>query len=186
MRAGWGLVRRSGRLRRPGVRLHAASGGTWLVCLVVLATGGTSRAEQLPFRHYGAAEGLGGSLVRAIYQDRHGYLWFGSNDGLARFDGYRFTNYGVHDGLVVPAINVIAEDRQGRLWVGTNGAGVARLVEEPPDSAFEPGSKAAPRTRFVVHQVAEAEASNRVNAMAFDADGKLWCVVSREIGIESP
>lgn len=160
-------------------RLRPASCRAWLACAVLLATAWAARAEQLPFRHYGMAEGLGGSLVRAIYQDREGYLWFGSSDGLSRYDGYRFTNYGIRDGLIVPGITAIAEDRQGRLWVGTNGAGVARLAEDPPASALERDRQAAPGKRFVVHPITDSEAANRVNAMAFDNDGNLWCVTDR-------
>jgi ligand-binding sensor domain-containing protein len=89
--------------------------------LLPLAPAAASRAEQLPFRHYGPADGLAGSLVRAIYQDHKGYVWLGASDGLGRFDGHSFVNYGVRDGLPVPAVNAIAEDRRGRPWLGING-----------------------------------------------------------------
>lgn len=91
----------------------------------------TVSAQQLPFRHYGVADGLAHNQVGAIHQDAQGYLWFGTSEGLSRFDGYRFTNYGLRDGLPNFIINVIIEDRQGRLWVGTNGGGVAWLVDQP-------------------------------------------------------
>jgi len=56
-------------------------------------------AQQLPIRRYNVSDGLAHSGVRCIHQDAKGYLWFGTWDGLSRFDGYRFTNYDVHDGL---------------------------------------------------------------------------------------
>jgi ligand-binding sensor domain-containing protein len=91
-------------------------------------------AQQLSMRRYDVADGLAHGHVGAIYQDRKGYLWFGSWEGLSRFDGYRFTNYGVRDGLGHPIINDITEDRRGRLWVATNGGGVSRLIDDPAEN----------------------------------------------------
>jgi ligand-binding sensor domain-containing protein len=48
-------------------------------------------AERLPVRHYTVAEGLPHNSINAIYQDRRGYLWIGTAEGLARFDGQRFS-----------------------------------------------------------------------------------------------
>jgi ligand-binding sensor domain-containing protein len=132
----------------------------------IAGAGGRARAEQLPIRHYGIADGYTGSNTLVIYQDSKGYLWFGSDDGLSRFDGDRFVAYGIRDGLGHPAINVIAEDREARLWVGTNGGGVARLSEEG----------GAHRTSFAAHRVHHSRASNQVNNLAFEADGTLWCL----------
>ena len=89
---------------------------------------GAARAEQLPIRTYTVADGLAHGTVMSIYQDRKGFLWFGTYEGLSRFDGYGFVNYDRRDGLPHVVINHITEDRRGRLWVATNGGGVARLV----------------------------------------------------------
>src|SRR5215470_10714970 len=89
-----------------------------------------AQAEQLPLKTYTIADGLAHGSVVSIYQDRKGYLWFGTWEGLSRFDGYGFVNYDRRDGLPHVFINHITEDRQGRLWVATNGGGVARLVDQ--------------------------------------------------------
>ena len=77
----------------------------------------------LQFRHISIKDGLSQGMVHAITQDRYGFMWFGTKDGLNRYDGYSFKVYR-HD----PAdsttvrnsfINTIFEDRAGRLWVGT-------------------------------------------------------------------
>src|SRR2546426_11512331 len=85
-------------------------------------------AQHLPVRRFSVNDGLANNAVRCIFQDSKGYLWFGTNDGLSRFDGYRFTNYGLRDGLEYPFVATIIEDRQGRIWVG--GSGLARLTDQ--------------------------------------------------------
>jgi ligand-binding sensor domain-containing protein len=91
-------------------------------------------AQRLAIRHYGVPDGLAHSGVRSIYQDAKGYLWFGTNEGLSRFDGYRFTNYSTRDGLANSYVNGITEDRTGRIWVGTNGGGVSRFIDDPREA----------------------------------------------------
>jgi ligand-binding sensor domain-containing protein len=157
--------------------LRAAPPFAWLVWLVLAFwPGASSRAEQLPFRHYGAAEGLAGSSVHAIYQDRSGYLLVGGAEGLSRFDGYRFVTHGVRDGLGHPFVGAMAEDREGRLWVGTNGGGVARLIEEGAASPPKQAEAGASPIKFVNSRIGESVATNRVNKMAFDAQDALWCL----------
>src|SRR5262245_21659367 len=90
---------------------------------------GVAQAQQLPIKIYTIADGLAHGSVVSIYQDHKGFLWFGTYEGLSRFDGYGFVNYDRRDGLPHVFINHITEDKQGRLWVATNGGGVARLVE---------------------------------------------------------
>src|SRR5262245_18468243 len=78
-------------------------------------------AQQLSTRHYNVSDWLAHSRVSAIHQDHKGYIWFGTWEGLSRFDGYRFTNYGERDGLGHLIVNAITEDRRGRLCFATNG-----------------------------------------------------------------
>src|SRR5215510_7918694 len=133
-------------------------------------------AQQLSVRRYDVSDGLAHSHVAAIHQDRKGYLWFGTQEGLSRFDGYRFTNYGERDGLGHVIVNDVAEDRQGRLWVGTNGGGVSRLIDDPRDVSSPQQSTSAQemRRKFVNFRVGDSPGSNRVNALLFDADDNLW------------
>ncbi len=143
---------------------------------VTLRPGGSARAQQLSIRRYGVSEGLAHSSVHSIHQDKKGYLWIGTREGLSRFDGYRFTNYGVRDGLGHPFVNVVAEDGRGRIWVGTNGAGVACLVDEPQRRLGQATAAAQPaRQKFRSFLVGPTPASNRVNAIAIDSDDNIWC-----------
>lgn len=138
-------------------------------------------AQQLSTRHYDVSDGLAHSSVKAIHQDNKGYIWFGTWEGLSRFDGYRFTNYGERDGLGHVMVNAITEDRRGRLWVGTNGGGVSRLIDyprespssHPYESALAASGPGAPR-KFLNFRVGDSPQSNRVNALLFDAHDNLW------------
>jgi ligand-binding sensor domain-containing protein/signal transduction histidine kinase len=152
-------------------------------------------AQQLSIRRYDVGDGLAHSRVTSIYQDAKGYLWFGTWEGLSRFDGYRFVNYGTRDGLGNSVINTMVEDRQGHLWVGTNGSGVARFLDDPQESVVSgQGQKPtgngqrttvktpatndqrpATRPKFVSFPVSDWSPANRVNAMLFDSTGVLWC-----------
>src|SRR5262247_3504497 len=79
-------------------------------------------AAEYRFDIWTAADsGLPQNTVRALLQSRDGYLWVGTLDGLARFDGVRFTvfNRGNSPGLPSNRITALYEDSAGGLWVGT-------------------------------------------------------------------
>ena len=70
------------------------------------------------------------SGINCISQDREGFLWFGSQDGLYRYDGYNITIYQHRDGddssLSDNHVRSIKEDSSGTLWIGTNNGGGRR------------------------------------------------------------
>jgi signal transduction histidine kinase/streptogramin lyase len=121
--------------------------------------------------------------VTVIHQDAKGYLWFGTWEGLSRFDGYRFISYGRSDGLGHHIINDIAEDGEGHLWIATNGGGISRMLDDPREAERSPGAAAAYAAgrRFVTFPLGDAPGLNRVNAIVFDAQGRLWCTTDRGI-----
>ena len=87
-----------------------------------------SSRPELWFEHLSLAEGLSQSSVYAILQDKHGFLWIGTEDGLNRYDGYRFTHYR-HDptnprSLSANLVQILYEDRDGTLWVGVENGGL--------------------------------------------------------------
>ncbi|GAB3700731.1 hypothetical protein GCM10027592_28010 [Spirosoma flavus] len=84
-----------------------------------------AQPSDVSFQHYTTQEGLSNDQVTAILKDRRGFMWFGTFNGLNRFDGVKFTiykrnegkdglpgNYIVSDGL--------AQDQDGFIWVSTN------------------------------------------------------------------
>lgn len=85
----------------------------------------------LKFEHISLEEGLSQSLISDILQDRQGYMWFGTQEGLNKFDGHRFTIYKYQPGdstsLSENYVNAVYEDRSGTLWIGTAGGGLCRF-----------------------------------------------------------
>ena len=81
-------------------------------------------AQRHPlFEHLTVNEGLSQGSVTCILQDRLGFLWFGTQDGLNRFDGYVLRVYRNNPedtaSLAENFVTMLAEDRNGTLWVGT-------------------------------------------------------------------
>jgi signal transduction histidine kinase/ligand-binding sensor domain-containing protein/DNA-binding response OmpR family regulator len=82
------------------------------------------QAERYYFSNLSLRDGLSQITVSAIYQDSRGYLWFGTRNGLNRFDGYTFEKYYYSasnlNSLSDNHILCILEDDSARLWAGTN------------------------------------------------------------------
>lgn len=105
-------------------------------------------------------DGLPQASVNAIAQTPDGYLWLGTYEGLARFDGVRFTTY---DTANTPAlgnnrVSALLTDRDGALWIGTDGGGLVRLAGR----AF---------TRFTT---SEGLSHDSITALSLAGDGGLW------------
>ena len=81
-------------------------------------------------------QGLPQNSVNAILHARNGYLWIGTQEGIARFDGSRFT---ILNRRTTPAFRShyvwsLLEDRSGVIWVGTNGGGLTKLGTPKPST----------------------------------------------------
>jgi ligand-binding sensor domain-containing protein/serine phosphatase RsbU (regulator of sigma subunit) len=98
----------------------------FLISLLFFA-GITGYSQQYNLKVYGTRDGLANSIVKAIYMDSKGYLWFGTQGGLSRFDGQTFVNYSDKDGLPGNDITCVTEDKLGNIWIGTYGFGIAKF-----------------------------------------------------------
>jgi diguanylate cyclase (GGDEF)-like protein/PAS domain S-box-containing protein len=119
-------------------------------------------APPIRFTRFSVEQGLSQATVQAILQDHLGFLWFGTEEGLNRFDGYTFEVFR-HDpanprSLADDMVSVLLEDRQRRLWVGSE-TGLS-LFDRRTDT-FDP----VPGMR------------GRVTGLVEEPDGTLWAAV---------
>jgi ligand-binding sensor domain-containing protein/signal transduction histidine kinase len=157
----------------PGaVRLRSAF--THLICgpVIALVAAGAADAAQIAARRYTVEEGLAHNYVARIYQDSNGYIWFGTREGLTRFDGERLRSYGTADGLPQLSISAIVEDTRHRLWVGTRDGGLSRLIDDPSEQV----PTGAARRRFRNYSISPKPGAQNVSALLADPDGSLWCL----------
>ena len=126
----------------------------------------------LSVQRYSLEEGLSQQAVNAIVQDNEGFMWFGTEDGLNRFDGYEFRQLrherGDEETIPNGWISSLIATEDG-LWIGTVGGGVVFR-----DAAT--GKLNAPA------QLRDAADLQRVRTMARDRLGRLW-IASRDAGV---
>ncbi|MBW8051347.1 MAG: PAS domain-containing protein [Cytophagales bacterium] len=88
------------------------------------------QSRPLQFEHLSMKDGLSMNPVMSIVQDKKGFLWFGTQDGLNRFDGYKFKVFKTKDddsnSISDNFITTLFADRPGNLWIGTFGGGLNR------------------------------------------------------------
>lgn len=81
-------------------------------------------SSAVRFKHISLDEGLSQNSVYSIFQDSKGFMWFGTQDGLNKYDGYTFTVYKRDpddlNSLSSNQITAICEDQTGLLWIGTD------------------------------------------------------------------
>ncbi|HME39059.1 MAG TPA: two-component regulator propeller domain-containing protein [Steroidobacteraceae bacterium] len=159
----------------------------------------TVRPSQYVLDNWQIPEGLPQSSVLAVARTPDGYLWVGTQEGLARFDGVRFTTFDGGNGAALPDkhITVLMVDGAGRLWVGTR-SGLAVLEKghfTPPDSALlahafvraiapgkggrlwvgtENGLYQIDAGKIASFDVSSGLQDGRIRALQEDRDGVLW------------
>lgn len=155
---------------------HGGGGDGWIFSDMAIATsfddfvamnGNEIRAQnhELPkeeplftFQTWRSEQGLPQDRVRALAQTSDGYLWVGTDDGVARFDGIRFVSYGLPEGLPSGPVRTLFGDSHGSLWIGSVGEGLIR---------WQGG-------RFTTFTMANGLPSDSISALAEDNEGRLW------------
>ena len=141
------------------------------LCLLVaffMTTPLLAQNQQIYFEHLTSEDGLSENVINCIYQDSHGFMWFGTNDGLNKFDGYNFTIYRPDrskEGTISSnLIFTITEDFHNRLWVGTTGQGL---------NYFD---LATQKVIVLTHQPDNPNSisSNHILKLLTDRNGNIW------------
>lgn len=139
---------------------------SWLLCLLLLSGLAAPAAAEVPVtpqpRRLGVADGLPSANINAFAEDRLGYLWLASHDGLARFDGRNYRIWRAEDGLRDNLIWSLHVDAGNRLWFGTQNAGLGMLSADR--RSF----------RFFDSATYPQIGSNTVWSVASTPDGSVW------------
>jgi two-component sensor histidine kinase len=88
-----------------------------LLIVTGLLTVCASHAQEYNYIHYDVKDGLAGSTVYDLCQDKDGFIWFATEAGISRFDGTHFKNFTTTDGLPETEILKLFADSRGRIWM---------------------------------------------------------------------
>lgn len=134
-----------------------------------LCPGAGASERPLPVERFTVEDGLPENSVRAVLQDSRGFLWFGTQAGLARYDGYEMRQrwHTAPDTVSVPRLLVTAlhEDGTGQIWIGTMHEGLWRMNAQTE------------RFRRVLCESGDEQAG--VSGFCADPEGNIWIAWER-------
>lgn len=152
--------------RRAENRCRSPIGAALLLLAAPLASAAT--APSLYLTNLTTADGLPEGTVRSVIQDSQGFMWFGTEDGLVRYDGEHLVRYGyspgTRHGLPGNFIQQIVEGPHHNLWIAVLNGGIARW------------NRLTNRFTVFRHEAHDPNslASDEVRALAIDARGWIW------------
>ena len=90
-----------------------------MICACLICAVQTGYSQNLVFQSQRIEfeEGLASRNINVFFEDSKGFMWFGTNEGLNKYDGHRLSLYDESNGLASNYISQIAEDKAGRLWL---------------------------------------------------------------------
>lgn len=127
----------------------------------------SAQDEPILFKHITTNNGLSQSTVTSIIQDDDGFMWFGTHEGLNRFDGKNLKVYRTDPGnpksLKHNFIHALFKDRHGNLWIGTDQGGLV-LFDLESDTF----------TSYTYLSIDGSNYNNRINCITEDDEGNFW------------
>ncbi len=119
-----------------------------IVLLICTALPGV--AQQYNYRHYTTREGLPSMVVYDVLQDKQGFIWIATKDGLSKFDGYRFKTFTTDDGLPDNEIIGITLGPDGKVWAMPFRSGLAYVENDSVNIPTNIDGKRQPVRRFEI------------------------------------
>ncbi len=139
-----------------------------LILIVLFFSDIKSYPQDFQFRHLTINNGLSHNTVYTILQDKNGFMWFGTNNGLNRYDGYSFTIFqnDPFDSLTISSnyITALLEDSRGILWIGTIDGKLNYAQEE---------NETFCKINYRLNN-SEIEGSIGIKTMVEDSSGDIW------------
>jgi diguanylate cyclase (GGDEF)-like protein len=143
--------------------LRPLFGGLALFCAMTL----TCAAQRYTFRDY--TQGLGNLNITSLIQDRTGFLWVGTQNGLYRYDGVQFQSYGVAQGLPERIVISLYLGPDGTLWVATATA----IYFQQSDGRFAQVPATTPGTQYFPVPGSAFTAKNANEVVTLTKDGAI-------------
>ncbi len=156
----------------------------FLISNTLLVAETTQSADNYLFRQITIKEGLSQSSILAILQDKKGFMWFGTGNGLNKFDGYTFTVYlnDPYDSTSISdnEITSIYEDKDGYIWIGTIN-GVLNKFDRTTETfkhfnlAYEKNFKSILNESYTSYPVSFVRNNDySMTSICGDEKGNLW------------
>ena len=160
--------------------LLRASSTLLIFLLLYVCTDAFGQKLNLKFKQISVSEGLSQTNVTCILQDKRGFMWFGTKDGLNRYDGYTFKIYknSISDpnSLSFNFIEALELDSKGNIWIGTRGGGLSKF--DPVVERFQQFKHDGKSPNSV--------ANDRVRAIKEDSKGNIWVGGDQGLDLYNP
>lgn len=151
--------------------------GIGLIIFLIGVVSVQAQEDPIRFNNITAEDGLSSGFVQALLKDSQGFMWFGTRDGLNRYDGYTIVTYNYEpldtNSLSADYVNSLYEDKDGILWVGTYGSGL---------NSFDPKTETFTRYQQDDDEDPTSLRGAIVEAIFQDSAGTIW-VGTREGGL---
>jgi signal transduction histidine kinase/ligand-binding sensor domain-containing protein/DNA-binding response OmpR family regulator len=138
---------------------------THFILLVILLVSHSLIGQTINFNHITVENGLSNNDVNTLIQDKYGFIWFGTDDGLNRYDGYNFKvfRHAPDDSNSISdnSIWALEEDKKGNIWIGTKAGNL---------------NKYDPFLEIFTHWKIESDFTeeNSVKSICEDKNGNIW------------
>lgn len=128
----------------------------------------STRSQNVVFEKITTVEGLSQNDVNDIFQDKNGFLWIATNDGLNRYDGYNFKTFSLKpysaEGISSNLVYCMTEDIDGNIWLGTSDEGICKFDVTTEQFYIYKNTPENPNLL----------GSNRVTTITASRDGSIW------------
>ena len=114
--------------------------------------------QTFEFKIYDTSSGLPDNFIYSLTQGANGFIWIGTSEGLARYDGHEFVNFTVADSLAENFVQSLFVDSRGTLWIGHNEGHLSYLKN------------------FKFHKILIPDMHQPINDICEDSKGNIWFI----------
>jgi len=128
-----------------------------IVCIALFTTINCSFAQSYQFSKFTTEQGLPQQYIYSLNQDNNGFIWIGTGDGIAKFDGISFQNFSKEDGLAENFISCSAQRQKNIIWLGHNKGGISRILNGKVETI-----------------IADSTIDSKITSIIVDQDNYVW------------